>query len=450
MILRRLYELAEWAELLADPSVEPTPVACVVKVGKGGRLNGLLDVRQDMPKGKKTVKTGGLMLPVPMRAMIWDTRAERWKVTDPAGSGVCRFIRYVAEQTGHATLKGLSEFGDRVLADDPELVAQVAAEIAATGLSISQGLCTLERTADVGPALSDREVMRWWQEFYEADMSAAQADLPVGVCQVTHRRAPLSSSVTVRVNGLTPIGCRADAYLVVGLESADSYGLKGAQAGMVSAAGIDGFTRAIHTLLTNQLPNKRRKEYVGGMRSSMRVGGTQFLFWTRDMEGSSGVEILDAKPDEYAALLEVVNKPVESGPNAISAPDEFRILALGGNSARVVVRDYLERPLGEVRANLRQWLDHLRIADTSKQYQGRPNAAFPLWLLATATALEAVSHRTRRRGLRMPPSPAGRCRTRSSPRAWRGSGLRGATASAPPGWRSSNSASTEPNVRRTR
>ena len=58
----------------------------------------------------------------------------------------------------------------------------------------------------------------------------------------------MSGSVAVRVNGLTRIGCRAEAYLVVGLESANSYGLDGAQAGMVSAAGIDGFTRALHTL----------------------------------------------------------------------------------------------------------------------------------------------------------------------------------------------------------
>jgi CRISPR-associated protein Csd1 len=436
MILRRLYELAEWANLLTDPSVEVTRVACVVKIGKSGQFNGLLDVRQDVPKGKKTVKAGGLPLPVPLRAVIWDIKAKRWKVTDPAGNGeerpaafladtiarvlpvdqlireaaakkkganpdaevdkcrrqrstFWRFIRYTAEQTGHATLKGLTEFGDRVLADDPELVAQVAAEIETTGLSASQGLCTLERTADDGPALNDRDVLVWWRGFYEADASAAQAELPVGVCQVTHQRAPLSSSVTVRVNGLTPIGCRADAYLVVGLDSADSYGLKGAQAGMVSPAGIDGFTRAVHALLANQLPNKRAKGYVGGMRSSMRVGGTQFLFWTRDMEGSSGVEILDAKPDEFAGLLEVINTPVVSGPDAIAAPDEFRILALGGNSARVVVRDYLERPLGEVRTGIRKWFADLSIADTSKEYQGRANAAFPLWMLATATALEA-------------------------------------------------------------
>jgi CRISPR-associated protein Csd1 len=38
---------------------------------------------------------------------------------------------------------------------------------------------------------------------------------------------------------------------------------------------------------------------------------------------------------------------------------------------------------------IRQWFADLCIADTSKEYGGRPNAAFPLWLLANMTALEA-------------------------------------------------------------
>ena len=440
MILRRLYELASWADLLSDPSVEPSPVACLVKIGRNGNYNGLVDTREDITlppssaKGKpKVVKSAGLPLPVPLRAVLLDIKTNRWKVSDPAVSGkerpaafladtlarvlpldglieaeaakvkgknpetevakcraqrstFWRFVRYAAEQSGNPTLAVLAKFGDQALAADPEFGERVRADVEKAGLSLSS-LCTLEWTADDGTILTNPDVMKWWRGFYETDATTQQANLPRGVCQVTHDLAPLSASVAIRVNGLTPIGCRADAYLVVGLEAANSYGLEGAQAGMVSATGIDGFTRALHALLENRLPSKLDKSRTGGIRSAMRVGGTQFLFWTRDMESPSGVEILDSKPDQFAGLLESLKKAAASIPGAITNPDEFRILALGGNSARVVVRDYLERPLPEIQRNLLHWVDDLRIADPV--LQGRPNENFPIWLLASATALDA-------------------------------------------------------------
>jgi CRISPR-associated protein Csd1 len=442
VILRRLYELAEWAELLADPSVEPTPVACVIKVGRSGDFNGLIDLREDEQgspavgkRSAKVVKTAGLTLPVPLRAVIRDARAPAgWKVTDPAGNGkerpsafLCdtlarvlpvdgliaaqavkkklnpegeqaknraqrstfwRFIRYAAGETKHPTLTALATFGERMLDPDPATVARIEAAVTASGLGLSD-LCTLESTADDGPVLTNPDVMRWWRDFYVADAAAQQADLPCGVCQVIQRMAPLERSVKVRVNGLTPIGCRADAYLVVGLEVADSYGFEGAQAGMVSAAGIDGFTRAIHALLDDRLPSRRDKSRSGGIRSSMRVGKTQLLFWTRDMESGSGFEILDASPDQFAGLLDTLRKGAAVTTTTGVEPDQFRVLALSGNAARVVVRDYLERPLPDVQRNLLRWFDDLRIADPSKEFGGRPNDRFPLWLLAAATARDA-------------------------------------------------------------
>src|SRR5262249_29706290 len=59
-----------------------------------------------------------------------------------------------------------------------------------------------------------------------------------------------------------------------------------------------------------------------------------------------------------------------------------------GNSARAVVRDYLEAPLPRVQANLAQWFSQLRIADATRHGLGKPSCRFPLWQLAAATALD--------------------------------------------------------------
>ena len=445
MILRRLYELAEWANLLNDSSMVPGAVACVVKVGRKGDFNGLVDLREDKEiptKGKKgkpkTIKSGGMVYPIPIRPIVWDTKGKHWKLTDAAASGVekpavfladtlarvlpidrlvaeaaekkkenpeqvvakCkaqrdtfwRFLRYAGDDSKDPTLLALAAFGERI-ATDTGVHARIQDEIEKARLPLA-AICTLELTEDDGNVLTQTGVLDWWRKFHEHDSTTQQAGQFRGLCQVTQKEAPIPTSIQTRINGLGQIGCRAEAYLISGLDSADSYGLSGAQAGMVSAQGVDGFTRALHALIDNQLPSKKDKTRAGGIRSSLRIGSkdraTLFLFWTRDMESSLGLEILDASPDQFAGMLDSLEKFVTaSAPIPEEQHDQFRVLTLSGNSARVVVRDYLETPLPKVQKNLLKWFHDLRIADVSKEYQGRPNAAFPLWLLANATALDA-------------------------------------------------------------
>ncbi len=64
------------------------------------------------------------------------------------------------------------------------------------------------------------------------------------------------------------------------------------------------------------------------------------------------------------------------------------MLAVSGNSARVIVRSYLEATLPRLRENLAAWFRDLRIADISKDGAGRPTSLIPLLLLAAATAFD--------------------------------------------------------------
>jgi hypothetical protein len=57
-------------------------------------------------------------------------------------------------------------------------------------------------------------------------------------------------------------------------------------------------------------------------------------------------------PDEVKRLLETV---VQGGPPSQPQAHDFYAVALSANSARVVVRSYLETTLPEVQRNLAQW-----------------------------------------------------------------------------------------------
>jgi CRISPR-associated protein Csd1 len=153
------------------------------------------------------------------------------------------------------------------------------------------------------------------------------------------------------------------------------YGLDAAANAAIGYDAADGYARGFQWLR-------------GDKDHRFTVGGTLFLFWTREDTDTSFVMALnEASPEQVKAVFEGLNKG-RTG-DAIDDENQFYLLAVSGNSARAIVREYLERPLGKVRESIGRWFADLRIADTSKEHQGRPNSAFPLWLLANATALES-------------------------------------------------------------
>jgi CRISPR-associated protein Cas8c/Csd1 subtype I-C len=432
MILRRLYELARRENLLEDPSSVPTAIPCLIPVGTDGRWLGRLhDVRSvvEIPGKKKGSQTkikrvAVKVLPVPVRPVVWDEAKGRWKTTDPAASGkekpavfladtiarvlpveslieekdrakfqaqrstFWRFLRYASEQSADPALLALLHFWDQCQ-DSSELRERLASEVEANGFSISD-LCTFTWEPDRGSTVLDREpnpAHDWWGRFFTSDFESQQEGLFQGPCQVTGEITTLASSIKSKISGLIPIGCRAEAYLVTGLPSAESYGLPGAVSGMVSQRGVDGFTRALNTLIADELPNPNDRSQPGDIRSSIRIGKVLFLFWTRNSADTSFMSILvQPDPDQIAKLLSSPRKGHDR--RSLDDGNDFYCLSLSGNSGRVVVRDYLEAPIPDVKANIGAWFRDLRIAGSSKDDRGQPTNRFPLWMLAAATAVE--------------------------------------------------------------
>jgi CRISPR-associated protein Csd1 len=355
---------------------------------------------------------GGKSLAVPVRPVARDASGS-WKTTDAAAAGkekpavflvdtiarvlpverlidadkrekfssqrgtFWRFLSHVTAELATTDLLPVSKFAAQIEAN-PELAEKCSAAVESLGLSPTD-LCTVALSDELGKCLIERDDIRtWWRSFFGADFAVQQETGARGRCQVTGRETTIGARVKTRIKGLVSIGCRADAYLVTGLPSADSFNLKGAEASMVSPEGIDGFTRALNKLIGNELHGKT---------TSHRVGRVLFLFWTRQQQSQEFMILFEPSPTQIAALLSGLSK---GRPDAVPIDhDQFYLLTLTGNSARVVVRDYLETTLAAIQNTLAQWFQDLTVADISRDGQGFPTSTFPMWQLVNSTALDS-------------------------------------------------------------
>jgi CRISPR-associated protein Csd1 len=418
MILQQLYELARRENLLEDPAFVVKQVACRIDIGRDGQFLGLHDLRdrQHRPgRGKippKLQMVGGKSLAVPVRPVSRDSSG-RWKTTDPAAPGkekpavfladtiarvlpidrlidkdkrekfasqrgtFWRFLRHSVSELKTDDLQATIHFAN-LLEADTELAEKICVAVETLNFSISD-LCTVALSDEMGKCLIERDDLRaWWRDFFGADFCVQQAKGTKGVCQVTGRETTIGRSVKTKIKGLVPIGCRADAYLVTGLDAADSFNLCGAEASMVSPEGIDGFTRAINALISNAFENRT---------TSHRIGGVLFLFWTRRHQPQQFMVLFAPDPEQVASLMSTIHVGRQ---RTVELENEaFYLLTLSGNSARVVVRDYLETTLIAIQQALATWFRDLAIADISRDGQGNPTSIFPLWQLVISTAFDS-------------------------------------------------------------
>ncbi|MGC9259440.1 MAG: type I-C CRISPR-associated protein Cas8c/Csd1 [Phycisphaerae bacterium] len=393
MILKRLYELAEREKLLDDPAFESLPVPIIVKVGDGGKYLGVEDrhgvTTIPSKKGPPKTKPGrGRELPVPkphgntanagFARYFADTLARVLPISDEKKSLASRatFWRQMAEATtatNDPALRAVSDFG-QAMATNPQLVEQICVEVA----TIKPGpgdRCTFAWFPDEGLTILDRQAVKtWWREFYKQFDQARQGEGPRGICQVTGELGPIATVHATKLSGI-PGGIASGVSLISNDKQAfESYGLEGAANAAIGYRAVDGYTRAIQALVQEKLH-----------RSTIISGGDIFLFWGREKgEDDALLACLDGtNPDLVAKLLESAHSGKEA---KVVNENTFYCLALSGNSARAVVRDYLEAPISEVKNNLRQWFSDLRIISP---LGNELTTAFPLWQLALATARDS-------------------------------------------------------------
>ncbi|HEY2786649.1 MAG TPA: type I-C CRISPR-associated protein Cas8c/Csd1 [Fimbriiglobus sp.] len=387
MILNRLYELAERKNLLSDTAFVSEVVPFTVVLGDKGKFLGLEGERSKPPKKGETRVERKLSIPrahgntaSPGFARYFvDTLPRVLPISDEEKSERSRTtfwnqIDQAAQATDDPALHAVHSFG-RNLAEDSELADRVKKAIEAKDPG-SGDRVTFAFFPDGGKTILERPTVRqWYTEFYKQFTAGKQLDGPVGFCTITGTVGPLPTSHPMKLTGI-PGGLPTGVSIVSFDKPAfQHYGLDGAANAAIGYEAADGYARGFQWLR-----NEKGHHFT--------VGGTLFLFWTRE---EVDTEFVMALNEPSAEQVEALLKGVWKGKaiDGIDDQNQFYLLAVSGNSARAIVREYLEQPIGRVRSAIRQWFSDLRIADSSKDHQGHPNSAFPMWLLANATALES-------------------------------------------------------------
>lgn len=400
MILQRLYELAVREKLLDDLAFEEQPIPFIVQVGQNGEYLGIEERRgtvtiaskkKDAPP--KTQPDKGRILLVPrahgntanqgFARYFVDTLPRVLPVSDEEKSVRSRntFWEQLDRAGGESTdpaLCAVQSLGRRIQTDEA-LAARIKADVEALKPGASDR-CTFAWHPDQGATIVDRESVRsWFRQFFQSLNATRQQQGPSGVCQVTETMGPMPTTHPMRLSGIPgglPTGVSIVSYDKAAFES---YGLEGTANAGIGYLGADGYLRALTALIANKLKDNPR--------TKLKVGDVLFLFWTRRAADTGFMSLLDS-PD--VAQVEHLLASVSAGQEDHSLDDSnaFYLLGLSGNSARAIIRDYLEVPLPRIKGNLAKWFRDLRIADSTKDGAGKPTSRFPLWLLAAATALD--------------------------------------------------------------
>jgi CRISPR-associated protein Csd1 len=129
-------------------------------------------------------------------------------------------------------------------------------------------------------------------------------------------------------------------------------------------------------------------ELIVDERTHLTVGPLVYLFWTKEEHGFSVASLLsNPEPDEVRALIRAAFSGQETAIEVEVTP--FYATAFSASGARVVVRDWLDTTVAEVKRHLARYFALQRLVDRDGQ-EGRP---LGLYSLAASTLPSASKMR---------------------------------------------------------
>ncbi|MEW6660768.1 MAG: type I-C CRISPR-associated protein Cas8c/Csd1 [Thermodesulfobacteriota bacterium] len=154
--------------------------------------------------------------------------------------------------------------------------------------------------------------------------------------------------------GMTLVSANADAFL--------SYGLKASLISPICRDCAERYAKAANAL-------REKKD------SHLVVGPLVYLFWTRESTNFNIATLFSQpQPEEVKALIQSARK---GRPRTSLDTQAFYATALTASGGRVVVRDWLETTVGEVKEHLARWFRLQRLVDWDGS-EGSPYGLYPL------------------------------------------------------------------------
>ncbi|MBN1403268.1 MAG: type I-C CRISPR-associated protein Cas8c/Csd1, partial [Opitutales bacterium] len=362
MMLQALYDYAERRMSedpdFFDPDFRWVDVSWQIDISAEGKLNALIPLEKEVISGKKK-------------------RREKKKVKRPYTDVNEISVRSPEKAKSYFLSDTIQRIflyaGQGIASDDPLTVARrnyfialmqkalnagVANELLKPLVSFlldEQQMIVLRERLDrerVGPddsvvfsvdmvgILDNPEIQKYWRKERELAMSNKGKE---ALCIVSGQPT-LCDDTTGKIKGIG----KQDTIFVSANESAYcSYGFEKAQNSSISRKANGFIEAALNDLIARS------------NRQSLVYAGTWFLHWTREPVDTDAIGVLtEADPEAVAALLHSVRE----GRQQLGMDENaYYAMSLSGNGARIVVRDWLESTVPEVRRNIAHWFEDLAI-----------------------------------------------------------------------------------------
>ena len=207
--------------------------------------------------------------------------------------------------------------------------------------------------------LNLHNLQNWWRRRREAEQLQV-GGIPVMSLASGEMVIPVQTAGKIDgIPGAPPAGMNLISF---DKDSFRSYGLEKALNAPVSHTEDAKITGALNKLIA----------------SSYRLEDVRYLHWMREPD-TDPFDLLETADE--AVVAELLRSPLKGTLPSGLASNKYYLLSLSGNGGRIVVRDWLESTVPEVEANIRNWFDHLTIAN---EREGGTKSAFKLYaLLAT-------------------------------------------------------------------
>jgi CRISPR-associated protein Csd1 len=212
---------------------------------------------------------------------------------------------------------------------------------------------------DGQPLLSSHNLQDWWRRRRETERLQMSGILVMSLAS-GEMVTPIRTAGKIKgIPGAPPAGSNLISF---DKDSFRSFGLDQALNAPVSFTEDAKITGALNKLIGR----------------SYRLEDARYLHWTRKPD-TDPFDLLETADE--AVVAELLRSPLKGTPPSGLASNKYYLLSLSGNGGRIVVRDWLESTVPEVEAHVRNWFDHLTIAN---EREGGTKAAFKLYALLAA------------------------------------------------------------------
>ena len=167
-------------------------------------------------------------------------------------------------------------------------------------------------------------------------------------CLVCGEYKPALDRLRAKIKGIRGGQSSGTSIISANSKAFESYGLKLSRVAPTCLECGEAFTRAANALLA-------------GEETSLSVGGTTFIFWTRQSVGFDiGTLLRRPDPEQVRALLDSVRRGQVA---SIGNDTEFYAASFSGSGGRAVVRDWIDTTVGSVKESVGRWFDLQLIVD---------------------------------------------------------------------------------------